>query len=49
MKVLPDSPKLSPEEEAARIRLLTDRLTKASAIILAFVSVFYFFIKLLFL
>ena len=49
MKVVPDIPKLSPEQEAARIRALIDKITKTSAIVLAFVSVFYFFIKLLFL
>jgi hypothetical protein len=49
MKVLPDIPKLSPEEEAERLRTLTDKLTKSAAILLAFVSTFYFFIKLLFL
>jgi hypothetical protein len=49
MKVLPDTPKLSPEEEAARLRAVTDKLTKFAAIALAFVSTYYFFIKLLFL
>lgn len=49
MKVKPSSRRLSKEEQAIYDQQKLDRLTKLAALVFAGASVYYFFIKLLFL
>jgi hypothetical protein len=49
MKVKPATKKLSKEEQAIYNQKKLDQLTRLAALLLAGVSVYYFFIKLLFL
>jgi hypothetical protein len=49
VKIQPTKPRLSPEEQREYDKQVLEKNIQKAAVALSFVSVFYFFIKLLFL
>ncbi len=49
MRVYPDEKILRKEEIEAELQIKTDKITRIVALVVAFVSVFFFIIKILFL